>query len=68
MRQSVSPLTGFSTPARIPLIPAILPSSNSIADALRPMSTPPAKDASGVKLCISEFSPAAPSPAPAEGV
>src|SRR5579863_7217297 len=54
-RQSVSPLTGFSTPPRIPLMPAILPSSKSIADALRPISMPPSREASGVKLCIREF-------------
>ena len=53
MRHSVSPAMGLRTPARMPLMPAILPSSKSIADALRPINMPPTSDGIGVKLCMS---------------
>jgi hypothetical protein len=39
----------------MPLMPAILPSSKSIADALTPTRTPPTSDATGVKFCITWF-------------
>ena len=55
-RQSVSPFSGCKIPAQMPLMPAIFPSSSSIAEALRPIRIPPSSEANGAKLCTRESS------------
>ena len=51
-RQSVSFFGGLRRPPTMPLTPATLPSKSSSAEALRPMSMPPTREATGVKCSM----------------